>query len=157
MLSRCRGGAAVRRCSRRMWGDEPSRVGRQGPAEVLSCPVYPGELRLANRWVERVSAAETRPAIGPPGTTQIGHRAVPHIVVSTITDVIRRIAGVRAVAVIDQDIDGGQITQQSFDWRAQDRAGNIWSVGSYTRNTRAGGSRSDAMPGWLGSTGQDLG
>ncbi|MDQ6797587.1 MAG: hypothetical protein M3011_06125 [Actinomycetota bacterium] len=82
------------------------------------------------------------------GTTQIGHRAVPHIVVSTVTDVIRRIDGVRAVAVIDQDVDAGQITQQSIDWRAQDRAGNIWSVGSYTEEYE-GGRFSIRRDAWL--------
>jgi len=82
------------------------------------------------------------------GTTLIGHRAVPHIVVSTVTDVIRRIDGVRAVAVIDQDIDAGQITQQSIDWRAQDRAGNIWSVGSYTEEYE-GGRFSIRRDAWL--------
>ena len=82
------------------------------------------------------------------GTTQVGHRAVPHIVVSTVTDVIRRIDRVRAVAVIDQDIDAGQITQQSIDWRAQDRAGNIWSVGSYTEEYE-GGRFSIRRDAWL--------
>lgn len=72
------------------------------------------------------------------GTTLIGHRAVPHRVVSTVTDVVRKIDGVWAVAMIDRDIDAGQVTQESIDWRAQDKWGNVWSVGSYTEEYEGG-------------------
>jgi hypothetical protein len=72
------------------------------------------------------------------GTTEIGHRAVPHRVLSTVTDVVKTIDGVRAVAVLDQDIDAGQITQESIDWWAQDRSGNVWSLGSYTEEYEGG-------------------
>lgn len=82
------------------------------------------------------------------GTTLVGHRPVPHLVRSTVTDVVRRIDGVQAVAVIDQDIDAGQVTQQSIDWRAQDRLGNVWTVGSYTEEYE-GGRFSIRRDAWL--------
>ena len=72
------------------------------------------------------------------GTTQIGHRDVPHRVITTVTDVVKTIDGVRAVAVLDQDIDAGQITQESIDWWAQDRFGNVWSLGTYTEEYEGG-------------------
>ncbi len=72
------------------------------------------------------------------GTTLVGHRAVPHRVISTVTDVVKRIDGVMAVAIIDQDIDAGQTVQQSIDWWAQDRLGNIWNVGGYTEEYESG-------------------
>src|ERR1700730_3231917 len=82
------------------------------------------------------------------GTTLVGHRAVPHLVVSTITDIGRRIDGVTAVAVLDQDIDAGQISQESIDWRAVDKWGNVWSVGSYTEEYE-GGRFSIRRDAWL--------
>jgi len=82
------------------------------------------------------------------GTTLVGHRAVPHLVISSVTDVFRWIDGVRAVAVLDQDVDAGQVTQQSIDWRAQDRWGNVWSVGSYTEEYE-GGRFSIRRDAWL--------
>lgn len=72
------------------------------------------------------------------GTTLIGHRKVPHRVLSTVTDVVKTIDGVRAVAVLDLDIDAGQITQESIDWWAQDRFGNVWDIGSYTERYEGG-------------------
>jgi hypothetical protein len=66
------------------------------------------------------------------GTTLVGHRPVPHRVITTVTNVWRVVDGVRAVAVLDQDIDAGQISQESLDYLAQDRQGNVWLVGAYT-------------------------
>ncbi|MHB8692337.1 MAG: hypothetical protein ACYDHH_13935 [Solirubrobacteraceae bacterium] len=86
------------------------------------------------------------------GTTLVGHRAVPHRVVSTVTDVVRRIDGVSAVAVLDQDIDAGQITQQSIDWWAQDRQGNVWVLGGYTEEYE-GGRFSIRRDAWLAGIG----
>jgi hypothetical protein len=98
------------------------------PANFLS------PITAANRWLP------LRPGLQwlRVGTTLIGHRPVPHRVLSTVTDVVKTIDGVRAVAVLDQDIDAGQITQESIDWEAQDRYGNVWSVGSYTEEYEGG-------------------
>jgi hypothetical protein len=74
---------------------------------------------------------------------------VPHRVVSTVTDVVRRIDGVSAVAVLDQDVDAGQIAQQSIDWWAQDKLGNVWTVGGYTEEYE-GGRFSIIRDAWLG-------
>jgi hypothetical protein len=83
------------------------------------------------------------------GTTLVGHRPVPHRVVSTVTDVVRRVDSVTAVAVLDQDFDAGQLTQQSIDWWAQDKLGNVWNVGGYTEEYE-GGRFSTIRDAWLG-------
>jgi hypothetical protein len=88
----------------------------------------------ANRWLPLKPGTQWVRV----GTTLVGHRPVPHRVVSTVTDVVKRVDGVSAVAVLDQDIDAGQITQQSLDWLAQDKLGNVWDVGSYTEEYEAG-------------------
>ncbi len=72
------------------------------------------------------------------GATDVGHRRVPHRVVSTVTDVHRVVDGVRTVLVLDRGIDSGQIAHESIDYFAQDRRGNVWNVGSYAEAYEAG-------------------
>ena len=72
------------------------------------------------------------------GTTLVGNRKVPHKVLSTVTDVIRMINGVKTVAVFDHSVDSGQVVQQSLDYFAQDKSGNVWDVGAVTEQYEAG-------------------
>ena len=72
------------------------------------------------------------------GTTLIGNRKVQHTVVTTVTDVVREINGVKTVLVYDHSVDAGQVVQQSLDYLAQDKAGNIWYLGSSTEQYEAG-------------------
>ena len=72
------------------------------------------------------------------GTTLVGNRAVPHKVLSTVTDVIRVIHGVKTVAVFDHSVDSGQVVQQSLDYFAQDKSGNIWDFGAATEQYETG-------------------
>lgn len=72
------------------------------------------------------------------GTTLVGNRKVPHKVLSTVTDVIRVINGVKTVAVFDHSVDSGQVVQQSLDYFAQDKKGNIWDVGAATEQYETG-------------------
>jgi hypothetical protein len=77
-----------------------------------------------------------------------GSRRLPHIRVFTVTDVTKRIDGVRAVAVLDQDFDGGQLAEQALDYLAEDKQGNVWYLGSYTESYE-GGQFVNAEDGWL--------
>ncbi|MDT7577662.1 MAG: hypothetical protein QOH17_3995 [Pseudonocardiales bacterium] len=99
----------------------------------------------ANRWLPLVPGTQWVRV----GTTLVGHRPVQHRVVSTVTDVVKRIDGVSAVAVLDQDVDAGQIAQESLDWLAQDRRGTVWFVGAYTEEY-AGGRYVTLRDAWLG-------
>ena len=82
------------------------------------------------------------------GLTSVGNRRVPHQVISTVTGVGKTIDGVNTVAVLDQDTDGGQLAQQSLDYFAQDRTGNVWYLGSYTEEYE-GGQFVNATDAWL--------
>jgi hypothetical protein len=82
------------------------------------------------------------------GGTNVGHRRVHHQVISTVTDVSRLIQGIHTVAVLDQDIDGGQLAQQSIDYFATDKQGNVWDMGSYTAEYD-GGRFSHHNDSWL--------
>lgn len=82
------------------------------------------------------------------GTTRVGGREVPHQVVTTVTDAYREIAGVRTVIVMDHEVDGGQVTQVSLDYLAEDKAGNVWNLGGYTEEYE-GGQFVSAVDPWL--------
>ena len=82
------------------------------------------------------------------GKVTRGHRRLEHRVVTTVTDVTKVIDGVRTVIVLDQDIDGGEIAEQSLDYMAQDEQGNVWYLGSYTESYE-GGQFVNAEDAWL--------
>ncbi len=84
------------------------------------------------------------------GTTEVGSRAVPHQVITTMTDVIRMIDGVPTAAMIDEETDAGQVSQVSIDYFALDRDGNVWMLGGYTEAFE-GGQFTNSVDAWLGA------
>jgi hypothetical protein len=82
------------------------------------------------------------------GKVNRGSRRLAHRRVTTVTDVFKTIDGVRAVAILDQDFDGGQIAEQALDWLAVDRRGTVRYFGSYTE-AYEGGRFVNANDGWL--------
>ena len=82
------------------------------------------------------------------GKVNRGSRRLAHRRVTTVTDVFKVIDGVRAVAILDQDFDGGQIAEQALDYLAVDRRGTVSYLGSYTE-AYEGGQFVNANDGWL--------
>lgn len=72
------------------------------------------------------------------GTTLIGNREVPHEVVTTVSDVVREIQGVKTVLMYDHSVGAGQVVQQSLDYFAQDSNGAVWTMGGATEQYEAG-------------------
>ena len=72
------------------------------------------------------------------GTTEVGSRKVPHRLINTVTDVVREIDGVMAVAMLGQSTDSSDISQVGFDYLALDKAGNVWIMGGYTEDYEGG-------------------
>ena len=85
------------------------------------------------------------------GTTEIGARKIPHSILTTMTDVMRTINGVPAVAMLDQSTDAGEISQVGFDYLAIDKTGNLWIMGGYTEDFE-GGAFIDVENAWLGTS-----
>jgi hypothetical protein len=152
LLSACGGGSSSTRTA-------ASSVGGQSTAASKPKPKPPGK---------NVSAAQFDPkSFGAPatganpwlplkpgtqwtreGTVDVGTRKLTHRVISTVTDVSRPVDGVRTVIVLDQDINGGQIAEQSLDYEAEDNQGNVWYLGSYTEAYQ-GGQFVNASDAWL--------
>jgi hypothetical protein len=82
------------------------------------------------------------------GFVNAGNRRLPHTRVYTVSDVVKVVHGVRSVAVLDQDIDGGQIVEEAIDYLSVDSRGTVWYRGSYTEGYR-GGRFLSALDGWL--------
>jgi hypothetical protein len=100
--------------------------------------------RNANKWFP----LEPGTQVVKLGHLNRGHRRLTHRIVYTVTDVSKRINGVRTVAVLDQDIDAGQIAEQALDYVAEDRRGTVWYLGSYTE-AYEGGQFVNAADAWL--------
>lgn len=83
------------------------------------------------------------------GFVNKGSRRLSHRLVFTVTDVAKTIEGVRTVAALAQDFDGGELAEQSLDWFAIDKEGNVRYLGSYTE-TYEGGRFVNATDAWLG-------
>jgi hypothetical protein len=115
-----------------------------GPTQTAKTPTFTKGYFNAKNFVDpRVGSNKWLP-LKPgtqwvrDGTTLVGNRKVPHKVLSTVTDVIRVINGVKTVAVFDHSVDSGQIVQQSLDYFAQDKSGNIWAFGAATEQYETG-------------------
>ena len=65
------------------------------------------------------------------GTSSVTGEPLDHRVVFTVTDLTKVIAGVRTRVVLDQDLSEGALTEQELAFFAQDKDGNVWSLGEY--------------------------
>ena len=55
-----------------------------------------------------------------------------------VTDQTRTVMGIRATVVRDTETHDGALVEDTFDWYAQDRSGNVWYLGEATRAVRNG-------------------
>jgi hypothetical protein len=97
-----------------------------------------------NSWYPLVPGTQTL----RDGSINRGSRKLHHQLKVTVTDVTKMVNGVKTVAVLDQDIDAGQIGEASLDYLAQDKFGNVWYLGSYTE-IYEGGQFVNAVDAWL--------
>jgi hypothetical protein len=65
------------------------------------------------------------------GEADRGGGLLPHEVVTTVTDLTKVIDGVRAVVILEKDINEGVLQEAELRFEAQDNAGNIWNLGEY--------------------------
>lgn len=55
-----------------------------------------------------------------------------------VTSDTRNIMGVDCVVVDDRVTEGGELTEQTYDWYAQDEKGNVWYFGEYSKEYENG-------------------
>ena len=78
----------------------------------------------------------------------VGNRQLRISVVITVTDVSKEVDGVRTVAVLDQDTNGGRSRSSRSTGSPRTRTGNVWYLGSYTESYE-GGQFVNASDAWL--------
>jgi hypothetical protein len=107
-------------------GDEPKRPPCDTAAQFDPAN-FPNPPKVDNQWNPLV-----------PGTQFIfngeadrGGGLLPHEVVTTVTDLTKMINGVRAVVILEKDINEGVLQEAELRFEAQDNTGNIWNLGEY--------------------------
>jgi hypothetical protein len=55
-----------------------------------------------------------------------------------VTSDTKNIMGVKCVVVDDRVTEGGKLTEQTYDWYAQDKKGNVWYFGEDSREIKNG-------------------
>ncbi len=91
---------------------------------------FPDPTRIDNTWFPLV-----------PGSQMIydGQADLePHRVVLTVTGLTKIIAGVRTVVIWDRDYSNGQLLESELTFMAQDRYGNVWTIGEYPEEFQGG-------------------
>jgi hypothetical protein len=72
-----------------------------------------------------------------PGTTLVYEGGGERVEV-TVTDESREIMGIAATVIHDQVFVDGELVEDTFDWYAQDAAGNVWYLGEETEEYGGG-------------------
>lgn len=73
-----------------------------------------------------------------PGTVFTYRNANGERNVVTVTDRTKTVMGIRATVVMDREYDGDELAEETADWYAQDRAGNVWYLGEDSREMEDG-------------------
>jgi hypothetical protein len=78
-------------------------------------------------------------------------------VVVTVTDETKEISGIRARVVHDVVTEAGALVEDTYDWYAQDKDGNLWYLGEETKEYRDGKVASAAGSWQAGVDGAEAG
>jgi hypothetical protein len=77
-----------------------------------------------------------------PGTTwtyrETDNEGTTRDVVVTVTNDTKAIEGIKAVVVRDVVTSQGELQEDTYDWYAQDKAGNVWYLGEDTTRYEGG-------------------
>ena len=59
-------------------------------------------------------------------------------VVTTVSHEKRFVNGVESAVVVDREFENGELIEETFDWYAQDMAGNVWYMGEASTEYEGG-------------------
>ncbi len=99
-----------------------------GPAAHFSAHHFPRRPKIDNKWLPLKPGANTVLRGTVRGDDGELHQ---HSIVATVTDLTKKINGVRTLVVFERDFDDGQLQESELAFEAQDRAGRVWNVGEY--------------------------
>ena len=124
----------------------PATTGTRAPGTTATAgpPVTTSAPTATNQWLPLEPGYQSIEL----GTLNRGGTTLEHRRVWTITNVTKMIDGMRAVLVLDQNIDAGEISEQAVDYLAIDTDGSVLYLGSYTE-AYEGGQFVNAADAWL--------
>ena len=107
-----------------------------GPTPLPTFPRNPAPIVEGQPYVQHIDPAMFVEAIDNPFLTwTVGTKYVfdgtEHVEVTVLPDT-KMILGVKTTVVHDQVFSDGEVTEDTLDWYAQDRQGNVWYFGEQT-------------------------
>lgn len=118
----------------------------EGPTlEVVECPAcdmldtlnadnFSRPTRIDGKWLPLVPGTQ----FVLQGTQNRGGGPLPHNVIFTVTNLVKRIGGIPCVVVWDRDINEGELRESELAFFAQDDNGNVWNTGEYPEEYEQG-------------------
>jgi hypothetical protein len=67
-----------------------------------------------------------------PGTTKVFEGDRERVEIEVLAET-RQVMGITATVVLDRTYEDGELVEETYDWFAQDAAGNVWYLGEDTR------------------------
>jgi hypothetical protein len=107
-------------------GDEPEKP-PCNPVAPFSASNFSNPTKIDNQWNPLIPGTQ----FTLNGVADRGGGLLPHEVITTVTDLTKVINGVRAVVLLEKDINEGELQEAELRFEAQDSAGNIWNLGEY--------------------------
>jgi hypothetical protein len=105
---------------------------------------FPRRPAITNRFLPLIPGTKT--------TLEGSAEGVPHRVEFVVTDLVKRMAGVRTLVVWDTDTSEDEVVESELAFFAQDKDGNVWNLGEYPEEFE-NGEFVGAPSTWI--TGQD--
>jgi hypothetical protein len=107
-------------------GDEPEKP-TCNPVTPFSAFNFSSPTKIDNRWNPLVPGTQ----FTLNGVADRGGGLLPHEVITTVTDLTKVVNGVRAVVILEKDVNEGELQEAELNFQAQDSAGNMWNLGEY--------------------------
>jgi hypothetical protein len=108
------------------YGDDPETP-PCSPATPFTAFNFSDPTKIDNKWNPLIPGTQ----FTLNGQADRGGGLLPHEVLTTVTDLTKVINGVRAVVILEKDINEGTIQEAELNFQAQDNGGNIWNMGEY--------------------------
>jgi hypothetical protein len=108
------------------YGDDPEKP-PCNPVAQFSPFDFSNPTKIDNKWNPLIPGTQ----FTLNGQADRGGGLLPHEVVTTVTDLTKVVDGVRAVVVLEKDLNEGNLEEAELNFQAQDNAGNIWNLGEY--------------------------
>jgi hypothetical protein len=108
------------------YGDDPEKP-PCSPITQFSAFNFSNPTKIDNKWNPLIPGTQ----FTLNGIANRGGGLLPHQVVTTVTDLTKVVDGVRAVVVLEKDINEGNLEEAELNFQAQDNGANIWNLGEY--------------------------